>query len=148
MTWVDELIMQYEAGSRQIEQCRDALRAELDPSSAAEVQTLTEMLSDMQYAMDWMRRGRRPDNQRGAERRDVYRQRELFSVLSTGANAKLSESERLYAIESLLCLSERERACWLLHMVHGLTYIEISERLGISKRTVQQYVERAKHKLH
>ena len=47
----------------------------------------------------------------------------------------------------LLCLSHRERQCYLLHMAEGWSLQEIADELKISKSTVQKYVERAKNKI-
>ncbi|MNC60468.1 putative RNA polymerase sigma factor FecI [compost metagenome] len=59
----------------------------------------------------------------------------------------MTDTERLKMVEALLALSDRERTCFLLHMAQGLTLQEISHKLGVSKRSVQQYVDRAKEKI-
>lgn len=144
MTWVDELIMQYNAESRLLEQYRDKLDKE-DPEDIEEAKTVSEMLSDMRYSLEWMKRGRRPGSRRGIDRTNVYRQREVFGSIKPVEVQ--SEADRLRIIECLLTLSERERACWLLHMAHGLTQEHIADRLKLSRASVRIYINRAKQKL-
>ncbi|MNW27553.1 positive control sigma-like factor [compost metagenome] len=142
-TWVEDLIKQYAAETHVLERYRDSLDVDI-PGAAEEAETVSGMLADMRYALTWMRRGRRPGSRRGAERTDVYRQRELLIKL---AAAEMTLDERLRLAEALLTLSERERTCFLLHMAQGLTLQEISVRLNLTKRTVQGYIDRAKKKI-
>lgn len=142
-TWIETLIGQYAAETHVLERYRDSLDLSL-PAAAEEAETVSGMLADMRYALTWMRRGRRPGSRRGAERTDVYRQREVYIKLS---GAQMSGAERLRMVEALLALSDRERTCFLLHMAQGLTLQEISDKLELSKRTVQSYIDRAKEKI-
>jgi RNA polymerase sigma-70 factor (ECF subfamily) len=138
---ITELITQYSAGIRHLDRYRRSLdRA--DPNQDDEARTVSGMLSDMRYALDWMRRGRRPGSRKGAERRDIYRRRELLA-----STEPMTEEERRRLIDCVAVMTERELTCWLLHMAHGLTFQEIGDRLGLSRRTVQQYVERARKKV-
>lgn len=138
---ITELITQYSAGIRHLDRYRRSLdRA--DPNQDDEARTVSGMLSDMRYALDWMRRGRRPGSRRGAERRDIYRRRELLASAEP-----LTEDERQRLIDCVAVMTERELTCWLLHMAHGLTYSQISDRLGVSRASVQRFVERARDKV-
>lgn len=143
VTWVEDLISQYASETRVLENYRDGLDPTC-PVQAEEVETVSGMISDMRYALTWMRRGRRPGSRRGAERTDVYRQREIFARLS---GAKMTDEERLRMVEALLALSDRERTSFLLHMAQGLTLQEISVKLGLSRGAVFEYVKRAKAKI-
>jgi RNA polymerase sigma factor (sigma-70 family) len=142
-TWIETLICQYATEAHTLERYRDALDLK-DPAAAEEAETVSGMLADMRYALTWMRRGRRPGSRRGAERTDVYRQREIYIKLSA---REITEAERLRLVDALLSLSDRERTCFLLHMAQGLTLQEISDKLELSKRSVQEYVFRAKGKI-
>lgn len=142
-TWIETLISQYAAETHTLERYRDTLDLK-DPAAAEEAETVSGMLADMRYALTWMRRGRRPGSRRGAERTDVYRQREIYIKLSA---QEISEAERLRLVDALLSLSDRERTCFLLHMAQGLTLQEISHKLGVSRASVQDYVSRAKCKI-
>ena len=140
-TWVEELIEQYTSGVRDLERYRKSLDR-TDLYEAEEAKTVSGMLSDMRYALDWMRRGRRPGSRKGAERRDIYRRRELLARVEP-----LTEEERRRLIDCVAVMTERELACWLLHMAHGLTQNEIADRMNISRASVRVYLERAKRKV-
>lgn len=142
-TWIETLIGQYAAETHVLERYRETLDLK-DPAAAEEAETVSGMLADMRYALTWMRRGRRPGSRRGAERTDVYRQREIYIKLSA---REITEVERLRLVDALLALSDRERTCFLLHMAQGLTLQEISDKLELSKNTVRMYVDRAKIKI-
>jgi RNA polymerase sigma-70 factor (ECF subfamily) len=43
--------------------------------------------------------------------------------------------------------SNRERQCYLMYEAEGLSMQKIADRLDIKKRTVQQYIERAREKV-
>lgn len=142
-TWIETLIGQYAAETHTLERYRDSLDLST-PAAAEEAETVAGMLADMRYALTWMRRGRRPGSRRGAERTDVYRQREIYIKLSA---QEIGEPERLRLVDALLALSDRERTCFLLHMAQGLTLQEISGKLGLAKGAVYEYVKRAKAKI-
>ena len=61
---ITELIVQYSQGIRRLDQYRRSLDRS-DPDQADEARTVSGMLSDMRYALDWMRRGRRPGSRKG-----------------------------------------------------------------------------------
>lgn len=142
-TWIETLICQYATDVHSLKRYRDTLDLK-DPTAAEEAETVSGMLADMRYALTWMRRGRRPGSRRGAEITDVYRQREIYIKLS---GQQMGEAERLKLVDALLSLSDRERTCFLLHMAQGLTLLEISGKLNLSKASVQDYVNRAKKKI-
>lgn len=140
-TWVEELIEQYTSGVRDLERYRESLDR-TDTYEAEEAKTVSGMLSDMRYALDWMRRGRRPGSRKGAERRDIYRRRELLAQVEPP-----TEEERQRLIDCVAVMTERELTCWLLHMAHGLTQNEIADKMNISRASVRVYLERAKRKV-
>ena len=140
-TWVEELIEQYTSGVRDLERYRKSLDR-TDLYEAEDAKTVSGMLSDMRYALDWMRRGRRPGSRKGAERRDIYRRRELLAQVEP-----LTEEERRRLIDCVAVMTERELTCWLLHMAHGLTQNEIADKMNISRASVRVYLERAKRKV-
>ncbi|MFP3321857.1 sigma factor-like helix-turn-helix DNA-binding protein [Planococcus sp. SIMBA_160] len=45
--------------------------------------------------------------------------------------------------EIFALLSLRERQCYILHESNGMSMGTIAEKVGIKRRTVQQYIERA-----
>jgi len=140
-TWIERLIDEYTACARSLDRYRQSLDR-TDIYQAEESRTISGMLSDMRYALDWMRRGRRPGSRKGAERRDIYRRRELLA-----STEPMTEEERRRLIDCMAVMTERELTCWLLHMAHGLTQNEIAARLKISRASVRMYLDRAKKKV-
>ncbi|MGD9968229.1 MAG: RNA polymerase sigma factor [Hyphomonadaceae bacterium] len=58
--------------------------------------------------------------------------------------AQLIAAEEAAAAEAALhALDPRLRDALLLHLVEGLTQPEVAKRLGVSRRTVQRYIEAA-----
>jgi len=152
-TWVDQLIEEYEIGKKELEK----LRKRLDLSTAEgekDHKIIGGMIKDMEFALEWMKKGRRPGNRRGIEKRNVYQRNALINI-ELFPDLKLLEEEptatsdemRKKIIEVLAELSVRERECFLLHMAKCMSFKEISEELGISRATVQVYVKRAKEKI-
>jgi positive control factor len=138
-----KLIKEYTTGANRL----DALRRHLGTGNIAEqeeAQIVSGMVSDMRYALEWMRHGRRPGNRRGAERTDIYRQRELMQELQP---VQIDDAERDKLVRVLLTLTERERACFLLHMAQGLTQEQIASMLEITRSSVRIFVDRAKAKV-
>jgi len=61
---IAELIVQYSDGIRHLDSYRRSLNRD-NPDEADEARTVSSMLNDMRYALDWMRRGRRPGSRKG-----------------------------------------------------------------------------------
>lgn len=152
-TWVERLIREYRDGKKALEEYRAKLNRE-DPADDVEYEIVTGMISDMQYALDWMRRGRRPGNRRGVERQSVYQRTalldpELFPGLDVEPdNRPLTDWEKRKIVDILWSMSARERQCFILHMSYGMSYADIAAELKISKRSVQEYISRAREKIY
>ncbi|MFO1016705.1 MAG: sigma factor-like helix-turn-helix DNA-binding protein [Hyphomonadaceae bacterium] len=52
-------------------------------------------------------------------------------------------SEQASAAEALAALEPHLREALLLHIIEGLTQPEAAARLGVSRRTLQRYIETA-----
>jgi len=150
--WVDKLIQQYSAGRRDLLAYRSKLNRK-DPDQELEYDTVTGMIIDMSYALEWMKRGRRPGNRRGVEKQDVYLRTTLVdpgflpSLDIEPQERLLTDAEKRQIVEILWMMSSRERLCYLLHMAQGLSYSEIAQELKISKNSVRTFVRRAKQKI-
>ncbi|KIL46173.1 sigma-70 family RNA polymerase sigma factor [Jeotgalibacillus campisalis] len=161
--WNEKLISEYSDGKKELEKrSRYLLSKNTDqfgdinftnPADEEEYRIVSEMISDMKYAIEWMRKGRRPGNLRGIDRRSAYERTSLLDMdLFPQIDMKpkqvyLSDSQREKLLDVLIILSHRERQCYLLHMAQGMSLAEIAEEIGLKKRTVQQYVDRAKEKV-
>lgn len=140
-TWVDKLKREYKEKKAQLEQHRKILTESKSPKDQEDAAMIGGMIRDMQLALTWMKRGRRPGNGRGAEREDVYHQTALQGILIQMHMANESE-----AISALCCLSSRERQCFLAYYLEGLTQNDISFMLGITRSTVRVMLRRAEKK--
>lgn len=151
--WVDTLIKEYTLGKKELEELRSKLDME-NPVDYEDYKTITGMISDMEYSLDWMKRGRRPGNLRGIDRRSAYQRRvlldmDLFPSIDLKPKQKyLTEEQKKQLIDILVELSNRERQCFIMHMAHGMTFAEISEELNLGRSTIQKYIERAKKKIN
>lgn len=170
--WADVFLMQYEDGRKGLE----SMKGQLDDQNVeligdrgfkeVDIQTkkaiernrqdksqINSMISDMSFAIDWMKTGRRPGNMRGIDKRSAYQRRalidmDLFPSLDIEPKERqLEQEEREKLREILILLSHRERQCYLLHMANGLSFSEIGTELGLSKWTARGYVDRAKKKI-
>lgn len=158
MTWVKERLREYNKGKRTLERYRATLIRD-DPKDQtqdelAEIDTVSGMISDMSFAIEWMRTGRRPRSRRGVEIRDAYSRAilmdmDLLPVMTAEPKQEMNFTDRQKRdmARILLRLSDRERQCFLLHAVQGLSFAEIGKEMKLSRTAVQSYVERAKSKV-
>jgi len=150
--WADQLLEEYEGGRRELGSMKDDLNLELLQDQEDKRQ-INSMISDMSFSIDWMKKGRRPGNLRGIDRRSAYQRRalldmDLFPSLDIEPEERTLDQEEKRAIINMLSdLSHRERQCYLLHMANGMSMQEIAVELDIKKPTVQKFIERAKNKI-
>jgi RNA polymerase sigma factor (sigma-70 family) len=84
---------------------------------------------------------RRQSNHKTEARADIE---SLSPAAAPDAEAALIASEQLSAAEAALeALEPHLREALLLHIVEGLTQPEAAKRLGVSRRTLQRYIETA-----
>ncbi|MDZ5712253.1 sigma factor-like helix-turn-helix DNA-binding protein [Jeotgalibacillus haloalkalitolerans] len=151
-TWVEQLIEEYAKGKYQLIKYRESLDMK-NPANADEHRIVSGMISDMEYSLQWMRKGRRPYSRRGVDRRANYQRTALLDMdLFPSLNLEVEESvipkrERDIIIDLLMDMSYRERECYLLHMAQGCSMAEIADELNITKPTVQTHIFRAKRKV-
>lgn len=147
-TWVDTVKHELAVDKRNLEAYRKTLDTK-NLHQAMESDMVGEMISDMHFALEWIRRGRSPWGRRGAEQRGVYQRTELATMFPRIVpNVKdLTNDDKNKIIDILVSLSNRERACFLMHMTKGLTFSEIAIKLEVSRAAVQSYVQRARDKV-
>lgn len=121
-----------------------------------EMEIISEMISDCNYVIEWLRTGKRPGNRRGIERRAAYQREKLMDPLkmqafvtqsSAGSPSNLTDWQRFQIEDALSRLSPRERECYVLAHGECFSFKEIADMLGISKSSVEEYVERAQSKV-
>jgi positive control factor len=123
------------------------------------------MISDLEFAIEWMSTGRRPGNKRGIERRAAYQREKPFDPLLMQKFFRSSEPvykwddeerkeenlitewDRQRIEDALSVLTKREREVYLMSRGYCLTYSEIANYLCISSSSVQTLIERAEKKI-
>lgn len=148
--WVDQLISEYEQGRKELYSMKAQLgESELDQMDKSKINS---MIGDMSYSIEWMKLGRRPGNLRGIDQRAIYQRTsfmdmDLFASENNDESDEISERTKKMLVDLLIGMSRRERQCYLLHMAQGWSMQEIAEDLGISKPSVQKFIDRAKVKI-
>lgn len=147
-TWVDRLLGEYAGGKKQLIAYKQTVQ---DPMEA---KIVNGMIAELHYSMLWMRRGSDPGTIRGTQAIDAYRYAELRDMemfpaldLEVEDEMQITDTQKRAIIRVLLKLSVRERQCYLMHVVQGLSYAKIAEELGIAKGVVNTYIKRAKLKI-
>ncbi|MFC5468427.1 sigma factor-like helix-turn-helix DNA-binding protein [Cohnella suwonensis] len=160
MTWVKKLKREYSEGKRQLVAYRDSLRqltdrddeSFLSPEHQKELAVVEGMIADMNYAIEWMRTGRQPNRRRGVDIRDAYKRSilmdmDLLPAAPPEQETRITIAQKQAAVRVLMMLSPRELECYLLHMSNGLSLAEIAKEMKVTKRSVQDYIDRAKTKV-
>ncbi|WP_339245257.1 sigma factor-like helix-turn-helix DNA-binding protein [Paenibacillus sp. FSL F4-0243] len=125
-------------------------------ADADDKKVISGMVSDCEFAIEWLSTGRRPGNKRGIERRagyereillDPIRMQAFASNSKAGSPANLSDDQQFQLQFALDQLSDRERECYV--MAHGecIPHSEIAFMLGIATGSVAEYVQRAQRKV-
>lgn len=134
----------------------NAARRTYNRADSDDKKVISGMISECEYVIEWLSTGRRPGNKRGVERLAAYqrekpvdplRMQAYVSNAKAGSPSNLSDWERFQIEDALSRLSERERECYV--MAHGecISFQDIADMLGISKGSVEEYVERAQRKI-
>lgn len=153
--WADELIDQYKVGREDLEFMQSELTDnEIDRLDNTQINS---MVDSMSYSIEWMETGRQPGTYRGVDKRDAYRPKQYdeMDILPDITEQLRKEREPLYMdreqrqalIQLFRNFSDRERQCYVMYEAEQLSMQKIADRLGIKKRTVQQYIERARDKV-
>lgn len=149
-TWVDRLKQEYAKGKRELEKYRNKLL----PVDAEESELVSNMISDLQFGINFMHTGRYPGAVRGIDRKAAYQRSiildtELFPSLfeEVEPESEMSIENKRKLLDILCRLSARERQCYILNAAYQLSYTQIAVELKISKSTVQKFIERARDKV-
>ncbi|SFP10554.1 sigma factor-like helix-turn-helix DNA-binding protein [Salibacterium halotolerans] len=113
------------------------------------------MISDLTYAIDWMRLGYNPGNTRGIERRAAYEREVAVDPLhiqsyvsnTTTGHTGTSEDDKQRIQEALEVLTDRERDAYLMVRGEALPREEVARLLNVSKGTVNNMITRCEQKI-
>lgn len=118
-----------------------------------------EMVSDCEYAAEWLETGRRPGNRRGIERRAAYqRERPVDPIVlqaylgnrSAGGfvqSSSVTDEDRRRIDNVLEQLTVRQRDAYVAVIGKGLSYAEAAELMDVEKGSVQSFVQEAECKI-
>ncbi|MGV5537606.1 sigma factor-like helix-turn-helix DNA-binding protein [Bacillus sp. XB1] len=154
---MEELIKEYKQSLKTIKQAKGTAEEE-------EHKIYSEMISDLEFALEWMQTARRPGNRRGIERRAAYQREKVYDPLlmqryfrnmddniyewdNQVQEHTIGEWARVQLEDALSTLTEREKELYLMSRGYCLSYSEIASYLVISRSTVQTVVERGERKI-
>lgn len=152
--WADQLLEEYEDGRGEL----SSMINNLDPVSDVDnldKSHINSMIDSMTFSIDWMETGRQPGLYRGADKKNAYRVKQYDEMDVIPDITEQMEREPLYMgndqrrilLQLFRNFSERERECYVLYEAEQLSMQKIADKLGLKKRTVQQYIERAREKV-
>lgn len=147
------LLYQYRQSLREAKKMlRPFDKEELTEQEREDKSLINGMISDLEYAIEWLTIGRNPDARRGIDKSGVYVTDPLVieSMLVTTKcheERSLSTFEKELIEDALCSLSVREKDAFILVRVEGFTFEYAAELLGVKKGAAQSYVERAEKKI-
>lgn len=149
--WADRLIHEYNEGKKELNQLKER------SIDAEDIKQINSMIDSMSYSIDWMTTGRQPGTYRGVDKRGVYQRQYIQSMEvvpdiveqleSEPKQLYMTREEKIILAEIMASLSHRERYCYIMFISQGLSMSKIAEEIGVSKATVQCYINRAKSKV-
>ncbi|MCR8983213.1 sigma factor-like helix-turn-helix DNA-binding protein [Brevibacillus laterosporus] len=156
---MQDLLREYEYTKMQLEAKRRLLKKEntsKDEINVSDIELLGEMISSVDFIIEWIKTGKRPGKKRGIERRAAYEREILVDPITiqsyvnngvAGSPANITDSQRKELEEALSILSKREKECYTLAHGRGFTQYEVANLLLISRGTVDKYIRRAQEKI-
>ena len=160
---MNDLLKEYRATYKRLKAERAALHED-DP----EQKIYAGMLSELELAIEWMRKGFNPKETRkgihkSANKRYGYDKRkvnldlkwfgvtdEVPSLREPGINhleRTLSDDDKRAIMFVLQHMAPMQRTCYMLHYGYLQPYEAIGKELGIAKSTVQKHIEAARKKV-
>ncbi|OCA87486.1 Fis family transcriptional regulator [Bacillus wudalianchiensis] len=128
----------------------------LTVQQAADKKIISSIITDLEFVIEWLEKGRLPGAKRGYDRRDSY-QRMLLkdpkiidafsSEVKNEPDGTVSQTDLERIDDALSVLTRREKEIFILNKVQLYSYDEIAELLNVKKSTVQTNMRRAEIKL-
>lgn len=148
------LIFEYKKSLRILKEMKAAIevKEELTELDLQDKTLINSMINEMEFVIQWMMSGRYPDARRGADRSGAYTlDPELLEAVvpnrAVTEERKLTADEQWLLDDVLADLTKREKDVFTLVRAEGLSFEYTAELLGISKSSVQTYLERAERKI-
>ncbi|MNH78587.1 positive control sigma-like factor [compost metagenome] len=149
MNTVDDLLKEYREN-------RSRLMGYKLIAPEEEQDLISGMLSDLQYAIDWMSKGHHPQPRRGIYRRsraqrtipvDPLKMQSYMQPAACGSPTTLSDHERYQIEDALSTLTEKERDCYTMKYGKGYSIGDIAQMLNVKRVTIQGILKSAEKKV-
>jgi RNA polymerase sigma factor (sigma-70 family) len=148
------LIYEYKQSLRSLREMKATIeaKAEATEKDLMDRSLINSMISETEFAIHWMVSGRNPDARRGADGTGAYTLDPKL-IEAVVPNKAVEEERKITADEQWLLddvlgdLTVREKDVFTLVKAEGLTFEYTAELLGITKSSVQTYLERAEQKI-
>ncbi len=142
--WADKLVIEYQDGRRELQK--------RDKANISDQEKINSMITSMSYSIDWMKVGRDPEVIRGIDISQAYQKKtygnmDIFPASLQEADKEMDDSQKQSILNILMGLTARERECFILNKAYMQSYADVAKELGITRSSVQKYVERAKKKI-
>ncbi|MCY7680607.1 Fis family transcriptional regulator [Bacillus pumilus] len=137
---------------------KDAKRSLAASTDEAEMKTYRSIISDVEYAIEWMETERQPSARRDMDRRSYY-QRTVFTTLEVldALSSKyhvpepdphgVNENELDLLDYVMSTLTDKEKEIYITVVGHNLSFSKCAALHGIAKGSVQKHIERARKKI-
>ncbi|AOH54518.1 hypothetical protein ABE28_009155 [Peribacillus muralis] len=151
-----QLLIEYKRSLREARKMLKTIDSKLDPSliDKEDKGLINNIISDLEYAIEWLKSGRNPDARRGIDKNGVYlTDPGVLDILPVQVvykelSKELPSFERELIEDALCTLSDREKDVFMMIKVEGLTFDNTADLLGVKKSTVQTHLERAEKKIN
>jgi RNA polymerase sigma factor (sigma-70 family) len=148
------LIYEYKQSLRSLREMKATIeaKAEATEKDLMDRSLINSMISETEFAIQWMVSGRNPDARRGADRTGAYTLDPKL-IEAVVPNRTVMEERKITANEQWLLddvlggLTVREKDVFTLVKAEQHTFEYTAELLGITKSSVQTYLERAERKI-
>lgn len=146
----DEMINEYK------QSLNDLLQEKEKVTDTADLILISGMVSDLEFAIQWLSTAREPGTRRTISNRSRYQRTALvddierlsYLVNIEQENQREATEDEIERITAMLNnLSDKERAAYLAVKGQNYSFGQAAEILGVSKSTVQSYVNRAQEKI-
>ena len=160
LSWVDKLVPEYIEGRQDMKKRADQVDRD-NPIEMNDLKQFNSMIDSMTYSLEWMTTGRQPNTYRGVDEKSVYQKRSYENIdlipdiemqlrEENDINKKhlfMTKEEKIILADILSSFSLRARTCYILHEGQKMSMAKIGDELGLSKGTVQGYIEKARKKV-
>ncbi|AFZ90311.1 MULTISPECIES: sigma-70 family RNA polymerase sigma factor [Bacillus] len=153
---MEDLLFEYKRTLKETKkwykQLEEADETVLTSEELKDKKIIRTIITDVEYVIEWLEKGRQPGIRRAIDRRDAY-QRMLIKdprIIETYSQAlmfepsgNVTEEDRIRLRDALAVLTDREKEMLLLHKAECFSYERIAALLNVKKSTVQTTVKRA-----